>query len=271
MGEIGMNEGDKSQELGTKKLADEETLMKSRIDRVKGLGPWILVSRKERPIKSRTSVKKKRKVRARISKLTNLRDYTRSMMHQKEPMDKQRALDLEEEKTLRDPPPLNVMVTEGRKELRRCNLVLNGVKTLSLVIVGLIRQFANDCEVAQLVDIRFGKASGGGILRDDKGNWVTSFILNIGKVDALMVEVWGLREGLWLAKKKGLVDVELSMELRGTKVKHILRKANSCVDHLAELGKFGSEGFTLLEDPPSSILRFLEIDRDGNVSIRTVW
>lgn len=114
-------------------------------------------------------------------------------------------------------------------------------------------------------------------------------------------ELWGLREGLLLAKDKGLrrVIFELDSEsvvtaMRGeeavngcsltlfkdcrfltacfeeTAFQHILREGNKCVEHLANVGQTGEWGTTILDSPPINLVTFLAADAFGVSSIR-VW
>ncbi|KAE8681196.1 hypothetical protein F3Y22_tig00111338pilonHSYRG00169 [Hibiscus syriacus] len=48
-----------------------------------------------------------------------------------------------------------------------------------------------------------GYAAAGGLIRDEEGNWIQGFMINIGKTTSTLAEVWGLRQGLLLAKEMG--------------------------------------------------------------------
>lgn len=48
-----------------------------------------------------------------------------------------------------------------------------------------------------------GVASAGGILRDQSGNWITGFGMNIGICWVTVAELWGLYQGLLVAWQHG--------------------------------------------------------------------
>lgn len=60
-----------------------------------------------------------------------------------------------------------------------------------------------------------GLASVGGLLRDHRGNWIKGFTIKIGDADSFSAELWGLREGLRLAREGGFerIVVETDSEL----------------------------------------------------------
>nr|GLL45961.1 uncharacterized protein LOC109163410 [Ipomoea trifida] len=144
-------------------------------------------------------------------------------------------------------------------------------------------------------------ASAGGLARDHLGDWLYGFITKIGSTYSFAAELWGLREGLRLAKTKGFRRVVLEMDsesvvalLNGdledhgcysTLVKdcrflldsfeqrtlqHILREGNKCADHLANMGQLGEWGTVILDSPPASIEVLLAADAAGASSLR-VW
>ena len=43
-----------------------------------------------------------------------------------------------------------------------------------------------------------GVAGGGGLIRDNQGNWVVDFSKRIGVTNSFMAEFWALRDGLML-------------------------------------------------------------------------
>ncbi|XVF30019.1 hypothetical protein REPUB_Repub16aG0021300 [Reevesia pubescens] len=59
-----------------------------------------------------------------------------------------------------------------------------------------------------------------GLIRDNAGNWLKRYIVNIGVTNSLMAELWGVREGLLLAKS---VEIhKLVVELDAAVVVHFL-------------------------------------------------
>ena len=43
-----------------------------------------------------------------------------------------------------------------------------------------------------------GTTAGGGLIRDEFGNWVIGFSRKIGRTDSFIAELWALRDGLQL-------------------------------------------------------------------------
>ncbi|OMO53937.1 reverse transcriptase [Corchorus capsularis] len=111
-----------------------------------------------------------------------------------------------------------------------------------------------------------GQASAGGLIRDSNGGWVKGFMLNIGTTDSLSAELWGIRQGLLMAKSMNIASLVIEMDaavvvqflkdqldsshpcytlvrdcyeiIQGgwiTKIRHIYREGNRCADLLATL------------------------------------
>lgn len=57
-----------------------------------------------------------------------------------------------------------------------------------------------------------GFASAGGLIRDANGFWIRRFAMKIGITDSLSAELWGIREGLRLAKSLNLSNVIVQMD-----------------------------------------------------------
>lgn len=115
---------------------------------------------------------------------------------------------------------------------------------------------------------RKGFAACGGLVRDSNGSFVRGFYCNLGTATSVSAELWGLVHGLCLAKNLGIQSllVELDSQvvinmirMRRTiccylkplldealqhindsnwhcSVSHVYREANSCADHLTNLG-----------------------------------
>ncbi|KAK2360500.1 Polynucleotidyl transferase, ribonuclease H superfamily protein [Trifolium repens] len=49
----------------------------------------------------------------------------------------------------------------------------------------------------------------GGVLRDDRGMWLVGFAKALGDTTAYMAELWGIYEGLKLAKHRGTTRIEV--------------------------------------------------------------
>ncbi|MCI24657.1 ribonuclease H protein, partial [Trifolium medium] len=54
-----------------------------------------------------------------------------------------------------------------------------------------------------------GKAGCGGVLRDEEGRWIEGFTKALGDTNAYIAELWGIFEGLCLAKRKRVTKLEL--------------------------------------------------------------
>ena len=60
-----------------------------------------------------------------------------------------------------------------------------------------------------------GKAGGGGLIRNDKGEWLEGYARNVGFSTSVAAELWALRNGLRLciALKLPAVIIELDAKL----------------------------------------------------------
>jgi ribonuclease HI len=107
----------------------------------------------------------------------------------------------------------------------------------------------------------------GGVLRDDRGMWLVGFAKALGDTTAYMAELWGIYEGLKLAKHRGTTRIEvrtdsqviarsLKERRKGSRmgctlmqkirrlldgnwevnILHVFREANRCADMLANMG-----------------------------------
>lgn len=55
---------------------------------------------------------------------------------------------------------------------------------------------------------------GGGVLRNEHGNWVIGFSRKIGIITSYLAELWALRDGLNICLSKNLLDVEVELDAR---------------------------------------------------------
>ncbi|KAK6937535.1 Ribonuclease H domain [Dillenia turbinata] len=122
--------------------------------------------------------------------------------------------------------------------------------------------------------------------------------LKNGRVSAgVMVELWGLKEGLQLARKLSIntreVDSDslslvkavnedvgdnhawkfliskcrnLLKELGIQKINHTFREANMCADKLTEMGKREGEGMHELSGRPKELKELLRLDAEGDAN-----
>ncbi|CAH9129653.1 unnamed protein product [Cuscuta epithymum] len=143
-------------------------------------------------------------------------------------------------------------------------------------------------------------AGAGGVIRNHKGDWICGFLLNIGKTDSFQAELWGLRQGLLLARDLNLsrVMVEGDSEsmikvVRSTQTshktatgvlirdcrrlleddrfilfQHTLWEDNKCADMLANAAHEATKGLSILEIALEWIKQTLWEDANGLEEIR---
>ena len=148
-------------------------------------------------------------------------------------------------------------------------------------------------------DDLLGNAGGGGLIRDEQGQWVAGFTRKIGKINSFMAEAWALRDGLVLCNQmkvskvivesdaKAVVDAlnnrgshnsafsplfndcrQLASNIPQVVFRHIYREANSCVDRLANLRRLQQLDFVLHSSPPVDLASFVLADCQGVYSKR---
>lgn len=134
----------------------------------------------------------------------------------------------------------------------------------------------------------------GGAVRDAAGRWLTGFSKQIGTATAFEAELWGVWEGLQLARSLGFAQVELRLDsetvlqsikggklgsVRGlqlvrrirslmeddwqVRVIHVYREANKVADCLAGSGCSQDAGLVVYTHPPSSLVQLLHDDVMG--------
>ena len=139
-----------------------------------------------------------------------------------------------------------------------------------------------------------GLAGGGGVVRDENGNWVLGYARNFGPVNSCIAELWSLRDGLILCVQaqvqalivemdaKALVDAfsnqsktntvnsslmedcrQLASQIPQVSFRHAYREANMCADQLAKLGASMENDFAVFPCPPVRIVPFVEADCRG--------
>ena len=139
-----------------------------------------------------------------------------------------------------------------------------------------------------------GAAGGGGLIRDDRGNWIVGYSRKIGKTNSFLAKTWALRDGLLLCNQlnlnadmvelnaKALVDAlknpsyantivsslfddcrRLATQIPHLSIKHIYCEANRCADHLANLGSCQSLDFISYFCPPVDLVPLVMADCQG--------
>ena len=139
-----------------------------------------------------------------------------------------------------------------------------------------------------------GKAGGGGLIRNDKGEWLKGYARNVGYSTSVAVELWALRDSLRLciALKLPAMIIELDVKLivdllqksdghqncidalvsdckteleniPGVQINHCYCEANKCAGALARRGAMLSQDFVIFLDPPADVSLLLSLDSAG--------
>ncbi|CAJ2649027.1 unnamed protein product [Trifolium pratense] len=146
-----------------------------------------------------------------------------------------------------------------------------------------------------------GKIAGSGrVMRDHNGIWLCSFSRFIGEATAFDAELWGIFDGLTIARRQGYQHVELqihshnvvscltnNMERNGlcilvrrirsimqenwrVVIKHVYREANKIADGLASLACVTKVSLSLYEQPPTEVAQVYHDDLIGVSTPRLV-
>lgn len=135
-------------------------------------------------------------------------------------------------------------------------------------------------------------ASAGGLLRNHNGDWVVGYTCNIGIANNFSAELWGLREGLLIAKNQGFTKIIAETDsdslvqvlskdstetasilvndckrllglFQSAMIVHIFHEGNQCVDFLANMGQNAPWGTTVLEQPLDGLNNLFSRDIAG--------
>ena len=146
-----------------------------------------------------------------------------------------------------------------------------------------------------------GRASDGGLIRNNKGEWIRGYARAIGHTTSVAAELWALRGDIRLCISLKLptvileLDAKLIVELMqkedcnqnsidalvrdcksGLKeiplvqIQHCYHKANKCGNMLARRGSLLSQDFVVFLDPPVDVAFLLRLDSAGMVYKRSV-
>ena len=144
-----------------------------------------------------------------------------------------------------------------------------------------------------------GVAGCGGIVWDERGNWVAGFARKIRIASSFKAELWGLRDGLTLCcnlnisslivelDAKVVVDIlhnvnyennvlspilddcrQLMSRFDQVQVNHVYRQANGYANGLAKMGAEQESSFLCFPCPPEDIRSRIEFDGSSLYSIR---
>jgi len=139
-----------------------------------------------------------------------------------------------------------------------------------------------------------GRVGGGGLIRDDKGDWIKGYVRNIGHNTSIDAELWAVRDGLGLcsALKLPTVIIELDAKLivdllqkedghqncigalvsdckselgaiPMVQIQHCYQEVNKCADALARRGALLSQDFVVFLDPLVEVSLLLSLDSAG--------
>ncbi|KAL0016957.1 hypothetical protein SO802_004026 [Lithocarpus litseifolius] len=102
-----------------------------------------------------------------------------------------------------------------------------------------------------------GLAGGGGLIRDENGDWVVGFARKIGIANSFMAELWALRDGLLLCLQTHVRAVIVEMD------------SKVIVDTFSTHAEASSTGFAILEDCKQLVaqipqVRFNHVYREAN-------
>ncbi|KAK9983940.1 hypothetical protein SO802_033465 [Lithocarpus litseifolius] len=141
-----------------------------------------------------------------------------------------------------------------------------------------------------------GRAGGGGIICNSRGEWVSGYARAIGHTSSVAAELWALRDGINLCIALNLTNVifELDAQLvvnlvqKGsdrpsgndviiadcieglqkiprTRVQQCFREGNKCADALARRGALLPQDFVIFHSPPADVDLLINLDASRTV------
>ena len=137
-----------------------------------------------------------------------------------------------------------------------------------------------------------GKASGGGVISDHRGELLKRFSRGIGSTTSVVAEFWAVQDGLLLAAQMGIPLLEIECDAKivtdlllsnllpnrtytpllldcsslltrfqQIKVNHTYREVNSCADAMTRMGCLQQDNFVVFNNPPTpEISSFVNLD-----------
>ena len=139
-----------------------------------------------------------------------------------------------------------------------------------------------------------GLVGGGGLIRDENGDWIVGFARNIGITTSFQAELWAIRDGLSLCVDRKFSAVEVDLDAKSVidvltspscsnnliyplvddcrllatqisqiKFNHCYREANRSTDKLARLGEVQDSCFEIFARPPVDVVRTFKFELDG--------
>ncbi|GAU30604.1 hypothetical protein TSUD_392950 [Trifolium subterraneum] len=141
----------------------------------------------------------------------------------------------------------------------------------------------------------------GGLFRDEDGHWIRGFSKSLGSATAYVAELWGLLEGISIARSMGFNKLEVQMDSEiivsiinkhghgnvsgwsiikkirsllsldwSVKICHFYREANRCADMLANMGCVHNHGTLIYNQPLTNLRQLLDDDNRGVSFLRLV-
>lgn len=137
-------------------------------------------------------------------------------------------------------------------------------------------------------------AGGGGLIRDENGDWMIGFARRTGNTNSFMAELWALRDGLQLCLQihahfviiesyaKAIVDAfnsptssnsivssimddcrHMATRILQKRFRHIYKEANKCADFLARISILLDNDFIVFSSSPVDLDSSLEANANG--------
>ncbi|KAL4370604.1 hypothetical protein AHAS_Ahas06G0082400 [Arachis hypogaea] len=103
-----------------------------------------------------------------------------------------------------------------------------------------------------------GKAGCGSLLRDENGKWIAGFTHTIGNCSAFIAELWGVVQGLNLARRLGMKKIMVECDSEG-----VVKEGNKCADCLARKSIDLDFGFLFWDYPFPELVSILQEDEKG--------
>lgn len=144
-------------------------------------------------------------------------------------------------------------------------------------------------------------ATAGGLIRDNQGNFIEGFTLNVGSCNPLSAEPWAILHCLQLAWDRGFRNVIMETDYLmastlvkkgidvpnkfwpltttiksllsldwNVRVEHVFRECNRAVDWLTKLARTTPIGSIHVQTPPEELGSLLNYDRCGGTTPRLV-
>ena len=144
-------------------------------------------------------------------------------------------------------------------------------------------------------------AGGGGLIQNEKGEWVKGYARAIGIATSVAVELWTSRDGirLCIALKLPAVEIELDAkvvidlvrtessyfnslnalvddckeglkQIPNVKIMHCIREGDKCADNLARHGALLDQDFVVFIHPPPEVELLIRLDTVGTLYDRIV-